>query len=179
MKTVRSIYRDYRFPPLCLAILSGFPELSRCGQLQYLWRAVDQDGCVLDIFVQPRRDKDAATRFFMRLLRRVKYCPRVVITDKLASYTAPCTELLPDAIHRRNKTLNNRAENSHQPTRQRERRMRGFKSPGHAQRFLSNFGMIANLFDLSCHLLSAASFREVLSRRFDAWRAFTGVTAEA
>ena len=96
----------------------------------------------------------------------MKYTPRVVATDKLASYTAPCAELLPDAIHRRDKAQNNRAENSHQPTRPRERRMRGFKSAVHAQWFLSTFGLIADLFNVSRHLLSAVSFREALSRRF-------------
>ena len=102
------------------------------GRLQYLWRAVDQDGSVLDILVQPRRDKNAAARFFKKLLRGLRYAPRVVVTDRLASYIAPCAELLPNTVHRRDKGLNNRAENSHQSTRERERRMRGFKSAGHA-----------------------------------------------
>ena len=149
------------------------------GRLQNLWRAVDQDGSVLDILVQPRRDKEAATRFFKKLLRRMKYAPRVVVIDKLANYRAPCAELLPDAEHRSDKALNNRAENSHQPTRQRERRMRGFKSARHAQRFLSIFGMIADLFSVGRHLLSAVSYREALSRRFAEWRELTGVSAAA
>ena len=131
------------------------------GRLQYLWRAVDQDGSVLDVLVQPRRNKKAAARFFKRLLRRMKYAPRVVVTDKLASYSAPCAEMLPNTVHRRDKGLNNRAENSHQPTRQRESRMRGFKSPRHAQRFLSIFGSIADLFSVGRHLLPAASYRVV------------------
>jgi putative transposase len=105
------------------------------GRLQYLWRAVDQDGSVLDILVQPHRDKKAAARFFKKLLRGSRYAPRVVVTDRLASYIAPCAELLPNTVHRRDKGLNNRAENSHQSTRERERRMRGFKSAAHAQRF--------------------------------------------
>jgi putative transposase len=96
------------------------------GRLQYLWRAVDQDGSVLDILVQPRRDKKAAARFFKKLLRGSRYAPRVVVTDRLASYIAPCAALLPNTVHRRDKGLNNRAENSRQPTRERERRMRGF-----------------------------------------------------
>lgn len=102
---------------------------------QYLWRAVDQDGNVLDILMQPRRDKHAATKFFRKLLKGLTYVPRVVITDKLASYGAAMREVLPGVEHRRHKGLNNRAENSYQPTRERERRMRRFKSPGHAQRF--------------------------------------------
>ena len=147
------------------------------GRLQYLWRAVDQDGSVLDILVQSHRNKKAAARFFKKLLRRMKYAPRVVVTDKLASYRAPCAKFLPNSVHRRDKGLNNRAENSHQPTRERERRMRGFKSPRHAQRFLSIFGMIADLFSVGRHLLTAPSYRVVLSRRFVEWRELTGVPA--
>ena len=132
------------------------------GRLQYLWRAVDQDGSVLDILVQSRRNKKAAARFFKKLIRRMKYAPRVVVPDKLASYSAPCAQLLPNTVHRRDKGLNNRAENSHQPTRERERRMRGFKSARHAQRFLSIFGIIADLFSVGRHLLSAPSYRAAL-----------------
>jgi putative transposase len=96
--------------------------------LQYLWRPVDQDGAILDILVQSRRSKKAATRFFRKLLRGMQYAPRVVVTDKLAGYVSPCANLLPNSVHLRDKGLNNRAENSHQATRERERRMRGFKS---------------------------------------------------
>ena len=149
------------------------------GRLQYLWRAVDQDGSVLDILVQSRRSKKAAARFFRKLLRGLKYAPRVVVTDRLASYIAPCAELLPNTVHRRDKGLNNRAENSHQPTRERERRMRGFKSARHAQRFLSLFDMVADLFSVGRHLLSAASYRKALGRRFVQWRELTGVSAIA
>lgn len=149
------------------------------GRLQYLWRAVDQDGSVLDILVQPRRDKKAAARFFKKLLRQMKYEPRVVVTDKLASYMAPCHELLPDAEHRRDKGLNNRGENSHQPTRERERQMRKFKSPNHAQQFLSIFGMIRDLFSVGRHLLSALNYRVLLSRRFDEWKSIAGIHAAA
>ena len=101
------------------------------------------------------------------------------MTDRLASYIAPCAELLPNAVHRRDKGLNNRAENSHQPTRERERRMRGFKSAAHAQRFLSIFGLVADLFGVGRHLLSARSYRAALSRRFIEWRSIVGVRAEA
>src|SRR4051812_25702946 len=97
------------------------------GVQHYLWRAVDQDGNVLDILVQSRRDKRAATKFLRKLLKGLTYVPRVVITDKLASYGAALREVLPSVEHRRHKGLNNRAENSHQPTRERERRMRRFK----------------------------------------------------
>ena len=109
----------------------------------------------------------------------MKYAPRVVVTDNLASYGTPCAELLPNTVHRRDKGLNNRAENSHQPTRERERRMRGVKSARHAQRFLSIFGMIADLFSVGRHLLSAPNYRVALTRRFAEWREIAGATAVA
>ena len=149
------------------------------GRFQYLWRAVDQDGSVLDILVQPRRDKEAAARFFKKLLRGATHAPRVVVTDRLASYIAPCAELLPNTMHRRDKGLNNRAESSHQSTRERERRMRGFKSAAHAQRFRSIFGLIADLFSVGRHLLSAPNYRLLLSRWFIEWRTIAGVPAGA
>jgi putative transposase len=104
------------------------------GQRQYLWRAVDQEGVGLDILVQSRRDKVAAKRVFRELLKGVEYAPHVFLTDKLPSYGAAKVELLPGVEHRQHKGLNHRAENSHQPTRERERRLRRFKSPAHAQR---------------------------------------------
>lgn len=122
------------------------------GRLQYLWRAVDQDGSVLDILVQSRRSKKAAMRFFRKFVRGALYVPRILVTDKLASYNAPCAHMVPNTMHRRYRGLNHRAENSHQPTRERERRMRGFKSALHAQRFLLIFGMIFDLFSVGRHL---------------------------
>jgi hypothetical protein len=113
--------------------------LTITGERHYRWRAVDQDGHVLDILVQRRRDKHAAKTFFRKLLKGLAYMPRVTITDKLNSYGAAKREVLPSVEHRRHRYLNNRAENSHQPTRQRERRRPGFKSAGHAQRFLSAY----------------------------------------
>ena len=104
------------------------------GKIHYLWRAVDQHGNVLDILVQPRRDAKAAKKFFRRLLKGLRYVPRVLVTDKLASYGAAHRVVMPSVAHRRSKYLNNRAENSHQPTRQRERAMKRFKSARHAQR---------------------------------------------
>ena len=100
------------------------------GQRQYLWRAVDQDDNVLDILVQSRRNKQAAKKFFRKLLKRLQYVPRVVITEKLKSYGAAKREILPGVEHRRSRYLNNRCENSHRLTRQREYHMQGFKSPG-------------------------------------------------
>ena len=107
------------------------------GERHYLWRAVDQNGNVLDILVQSRRNKKAAKRFFRKLLKGLQYVPRVIITDKLRSYGAAKRELLPGVEHRQHKYLNNRAENSHQATRLREKKMRRFKSAKQAQRFLS------------------------------------------
>ena len=107
------------------------------GKTHYLWRAVDQDGIVLDILVTSRRDAKAATRFFRKLLTGLRSVPRVLVTDKLASYGVAHRRLMRSVEHRRSKYLNNRAENSHQPTRQRERAMKRFRSAGGAQRFLS------------------------------------------
>ena len=143
----------------------------------YLWRAVDQDGHILDILVQRRRNKKAAKKFFRKLLTGLTYVPRVIITDKLKSYGAAKQELLPGVEHRQHRYLNNRAENSHQPTRQRERRMQGFKSPGHAQRFLSAYGPIAQHFRPRRHRLSAPSYRHVLAQRFQSWHEVTGTAA--
>jgi putative transposase len=143
------------------------------GTRHYLWRAVDQDGHILDILVQPRRDKWAAKRFFRKLLKRLTYVPRVIITDKLRSYGAAKQEVLLSVEHRRHRYLNNRAENSHQPTRQRERRMQGFKSPGHAQRFLTAYGPIAQHFRPRRHRLSAPAYRQEMRQRFHTWREIT------
>ncbi len=112
------------------------------GEQRYLWRAVVQDGVVLDILVQSRRNAKAAKRFFRKLLKGLRYAPRVLVTDKLASYQVAHREMLASVEHRRSKYLNNRAENSHQCTRQQERRMKRFTSPGQAQRFLSAFSGI-------------------------------------
>ena len=149
------------------------------GVQHYLWRAVDQDGNVLDILVQSRRDKGAATKFFRKLLKGLGFVPRVVITDKLASYGAARREVLPSVEHRQHKRLNNRAENAHQPTRERERRMRRFKSPGHAQRFLAAYGPIASHFRPRRHRLTADAYRETRTERFATWRAVTGTPAMA
>ena len=145
------------------------------GKLQYLWRAVDQDGEVLDILVQSRRNKRAAKKFFRKLLKVLQYIPRVIVTDKLRGYAAAKAEILPPVQHEQHAGLNNRAENSHQPTRERERRMRGFKSPGQAQRFLSAFGVIASFFRPGRHLQAAANYREIMRRRFTQWRELVGV----
>jgi putative transposase len=153
--------------------------LSIHGQRHYLWRAVDQDGHILDILVQRQRDKQAAKRFFRKLLKGFTYVPRVVITDQLKSYGAALREILPSVEHRQHRFLNNRAENSHQPTRQRERRMGRFKSPGHAQRFLSAYGPIASHFRPRRHLCSAPKYRQEMAQRFRIWQEITGTTMAA
>jgi putative transposase len=149
------------------------------GARHYLWRAVDQDGHVLDILVQSRRHKKAAKKFFRKLLKGLMYVPRVIITDKLKSYGAAKREMLPGVEHRQHRYLNNRAENSHQPTRQRERRMQRFKSPGHAQRFLSAYGPIAQHFRSRRHRCSAPAYRQEMSQRFDTWREITSLSTAA
>jgi putative transposase len=153
--------------------------LSIKGQRHYLWRAVDQDGIILDILVQQRRDTKAAKTFFRKLLKGCQYVPRVLITDQLKSYGAAKREMLPGVEHRQHRYLNNRAENSHQPTRQRERRMQGFKSPGHAQRFLAAYGPITQYFRPRRHLLPAPLYREKMRQRFQIWQEVTSLAAAA
>jgi putative transposase len=139
------------------------------GIQHYLWRAVDQNGAVIDILVQPRRDRWAALRFFRKLLHTAERAPRVIITDKLRSYTAAKKLILPDVEHRQSRYLNNRAENSHQPTRMGECQMKRFQSPEHAQRFLCVFESINAIFRLRRHLLSAARRRQLLKQAFHLW----------
>jgi putative transposase len=149
------------------------------GKKHWLWRAVDQDGLVLDVLVQSRRDKRAAKRLLRKLLRRQGQPPRVLITDKLASYPAAKKELMPGVEHRRHKELNNQAENSHQPTRRRERQMKRFKSAGQAQRFLSAHDQINNLFPLCREHVPATDYRAARRRAFEVWAEVSGVAAAA
>jgi putative transposase len=145
------------------------------GRQQYLWRAVDQDGDVIDILVQPRRNLRAAERFFRKLLKGQGRTPRRLITDKLRSYSAAHSIVMPSILHSTQQYENNRAEVSHQPTRQRERQMRRFKSVAHAQRFLSVHGLIRNLFRVGRHLLRAVHHRVLRTRSFLEWNDITGV----
>jgi putative transposase len=148
------------------------------GKTHYLCRAVDQDGNILDILVQSRRNTHAAKKFFRKLLKGGQYVPRVIITDKLASYAAAKRKIMGSREHRQHKGLNNRAERSHQPTRQRERTMRRFKSPGQAQRFLSAFGPILDHFRPKRHLLTVRDYRALMQDRFQVWSEVTsGKTA--
>jgi putative transposase len=146
-----------------------------CGELHYLWRAVDQDGDTIDILVQKRRNKKAAIRFYRKLLKGQKFSPIRVTTDKLKSYAAAHREVMPSVVHRTQQYENNRAELSHEPTRQRERQMRRFKSAGQAQRFLAVHGVVGNLFRLGRHLIRATHYREFRSRAFCEWQQVTCV----
>ena len=143
------------------------------GKRHYLWRAVDQDGDVLDILVQRKRNTKAAKRFFRKLLKGLRYVPRIIVTDKLGSYSAAHKEVMPSVKHVRDKGSNNRAENSHQVTRQREKQMRRFKSAGHMQRFLSVQGPINNVFRVGRHLMQAKHYRIMRDRGFTLWREVT------
>ncbi len=149
------------------------------GVKHWLWRAVDQTGMVLDILVQSRRDRQAAKPLLRKLMKKQCRAPRVMITDKLASYGAAKREVMPSVEHRKHKGLNNRAENSHQPTRQRERQMKRFKSAGQAQRFLSAHDGINNLFLLRRHQVPAIHYRATRTQAFQVWAEVTGVTARA
>ena len=145
------------------------------GRQQYLWRAVDEDGDVIDILVQSRRNRGAAARFFRKLLKGQGREPRRLITDKLRSYAAapPHRTAMPSVVHSTRQYENNRAELSHQPIRQRERQMRRFKSAAHLQRFASVHGIVQNLFRVGRHLLRAGHHRLLRSQAFVAWDAVT------
>ena len=139
------------------------------GKQHYLWRAVDQDGEVVDVYIQSRRDGAAARLFFKRLLRKSGGQPRTIVTDKLASYPVAQRELMPSAHHDTTQYANNRAERSHESTRFRERGMRRFKSPTQAQHFLSNHAAVSNLFNLGRHLIKASHYRSNREVAFATW----------
>jgi len=139
------------------------------GKQHYLWRAVDQDGEVVDVFLQRKRDGAAAKRFFKRLLRSHGGEPRKIVTDKLRSYGVAHHELMQDVIHDNSQYANNRAEQSHEPTRVRERVMRRFKSTGQAQRFLGAHAAVYNLFNLGRHLVRTEHYRNLREGAFAEW----------
>ena len=149
------------------------------GVGHYLWRAVDQDGVVLDVLVQRRRDAAAGKKFFRKLLKGLRYVPWMIVTDKLGSYQLAHQVMLGSVEHRRSKYLNNRAENSHQCTRVRERTMKHFHSAGQAQRFCSAHGTISSHFRPGRHLMSGSEWRREMSQRFTTWNEVTGVAATA
>jgi putative transposase len=146
------------------------------GRKHWLWRAVDQHGIVLDILVQSRRNTTAAKRLLRKLLKKQGAAPRVMITDKLASYPAAKKAVMPKVEHRQHKGLNNRAENSHQPTRRRERIMKRVKSAGQAQRFLSVHDQVANLFRRTAHI-TADAHRTSRTQAFRVWAEVTSATS--
>ena len=190
MRSPSPRYRGYRFPPeiishavwlyhrFCLSVrdvevLPAQRGVTVHGRRQFLWRAVDQDGDLLDILVQSRRDRQAAVRFFRKVSKGQGRAPHRLVTFKLRSYSAAHRTVMPSVVHSTQQYENNRAEVSHQPTRQRERQMRRFKSAGHAQRFLSVHGLVLNLFRVGRHLLRSAHHRLLRSRAFAEWNAVT------
>lgn len=147
------------------------------GKKYWLWRAVDANGYVLDALLQSRRNKAAATRLMRKLLKDQGIAPRVMVTDKLRSYSAAKSEVMPGVEHRSHKGLNNRAENSHLAVRRRERRMMRFKSARQCQRFVSTHGQIANLFLLHRKHLTATDHRQLRNHAISIWRDIGGSIA--
>ena len=147
------------------------------GRKHWLWRAVDQDGYVLDEIVQARRNTKAAKRLLARLLKKQGIAPKRMITDKLRSYGAAHRQIMPNVDHRSHKGLNNRAENSHVPLRKRERMMQGFRSPGSLQRFVSIFSAVRNLFVPPRSQRSAVEVYLHRLQAIAAWKAVTGTMA--
>jgi putative transposase len=141
------------------------------GKRMYLWRAVDQEGEILDLLVQRRRDKRAAVRLMRKLLRKQGFAPRVATTDRLRSYAAAFQALRLTCRHEQGLRMNNRAENSHQVVRRRERKMQRFKSVGSAQRFLSVHAAIHNTFYLQRHLISRSTLRTFRAEAAAHWQA--------
>ncbi len=151
--------------------------ISIAGRKHWLWRAVDQDGYVLDEIVQNRRDTKAAKRLLIRLLKKTGMPPRRIVTDKLRSYGAARRDIMPTVEHRSHKGLNNRAENSHLPLRKRERTMQGFRSAGGLQRFISIFSALRNLFVTPRHNRSALATHIHRIRAIAHWKAVTSAVA--
>jgi putative transposase len=143
------------------------------GRRCWLWRAVDNEGEVLDFLVQPRRDAKAAIKLMKKLLKRQGFAPSRIVTDRLRSYRTAFRRLALTAEHDRGLRANNRAENSHQPVRRRERKMQRFKSPGSAQRFLSVHAATYNTFYQQRHLFNRTTFKQLRSASFGVWSAAT------
>ena len=147
------------------------------GRQMYMWRAVDSEGEVLDILVQPGRDKAAALKFLRALLRRQGFVPTAIVTDKLKSYRAAIREVGFSGVHEQGLRMNNRVENSHQPLRRRERKMQGFKSVKSAQRFASVHAAVYNAFNVQRHLSSRSTHRVSRAEALSTWK--TALTAAA
>jgi putative transposase len=146
------------------------------GKTQYLYRAIDQHGHILEIMVHQHRNKQAAIRFFRKLLVGCQYVPRVLVTDKLRSYPAAKRCALPSVEHRQHKRLNNVIENSHRRVRKRERMVQRFKAGGSAQRFLSVFEVIYEHFHIKWHQMTASTFRQQRRVQFASWQHITALT---
>ncbi len=140
------------------------------GRMVSLWRAVDAEGEVLDVLVQSKRNKHAALKLMRKLLKKYAFVPERLVTDDLRSYSAAVRELGIERHHERGRWKNNRAENSHQPTRRRERKMQRFKSPGSAQKFLSTHAAVYNTFNVQRHLISAQTHRALRGVAMTTWR---------
>ena len=140
------------------------------GRQVYLWRAVDAEGEALDVLVQPKRDKHAALKLMRKLLKKYGFVPETFVTDDLRSYSAAARDLGMERRYRTGRWQNNRAENSHQPTRRRECKMQRFKSAGSAQRFLSTHAAVYNTFNVQRHLTSATTHRAFRAAAINTWR---------
>src|ERR687883_432542 len=182
-ETVRRWVLKFR-PMFAQRLRRSHPKPSQCwhldemvlriaGEPVYLWRAVDHEGEVIDVLVQRRRDKKAALKLMRKLLKKQGFAPAVVVTDKLRSYGAAFREMGLSARHEQGRRRNNRAENSHQPTRRRERKMQGFKSAGSAQRFLSCHAAVQNIFNLQRHLISRPTLHRSRAAALEQWRLAT------
>lgn len=145
------------------------------GRRMYLWRAVDAEGEVLDILVQPRRDKRAALKLLRSLLKKQGIVPASITSDKLRSYGAAFRDLGLQRLHVSGGRLNNRAENSHQPVRRRERSWIGFKNPGTTQRFLSAHAAVYNTFNLQRHLIPRHQMKIHRTAALAQWHLVAGV----
>lgn len=143
------------------------------GRRMYLWRAIDSEGEILDVLVQFKRDKAAALKLMRKLLKKQGFAPNVLVTDKLPSYGAAQRELGPSAHHEQGLRKNNRAQNSHQVVRRRERKMQGVKSAGSAQRFLAVHGAVCNPFNLQRHLISRHTLRQYRAESANLWHTAT------
>jgi putative transposase len=139
------------------------------GRIAYLWRAVDAEGEVLDVLVQSKRNKHAALKLMRKLLKKYAFVPERLVTDDLRSYGAAACALGLERLHERGRWKNNRAENSHQPTRRRERKMQRFKSARSAQRFLSTHAAVYNIFNVQRHLISAQTHRVLRAAAMTMW----------
>lgn len=143
------------------------------GRRHYLWRAADDEGEVLDLRVQPRRDKASALKLMRSLIKKQGFVPAVIVTDKLRSYAAAFRDLNLSARHEQGLRANNRAENSYRPVRRRERKMQRFKSAGSAQKFLSSYSALSNTYNLDRHLISRRTLRQFRAEAADAWKRAT------